>query len=607
MSTEYASTDAETEASAPLAMITPPADVDVLPDRTDKTEAKGPKSTKVLKEDEADREPRAKRHAPAGPLRDLRTNEEKSLKELIESFGDTGNYRISVSRKEPTEARDATGKMVPCFGILAARLEKPIDEEYILNKYGGGVYELTFKRRDERGSFVHAGHRTVTIAGEPNLAELPRSVVQAAGTVAPTVAAQPPESEKLVGRAFDVLTDQLKQERSRSDSPRDGGNDAVIRLMEGQLAAANKQAEQLRVEMRELANRPAPAPSAGDLVKDKLLDKLMDQDSARLQAVRMQYDSEIRTIKETSAANEQRLRDSFEREREHMRAAQEREIARLTQTHDLMIATIRASYEVSSTATKSAQDTNAKISDSEIRKLERENTELRAEVKELRLKKDKSLLEQAKEIEAVKEALGVGDDSDKTTFDKIVDIATNPDAMTAVAGMFKQKPAEAAPAAQHPPRPQVYMGPGGKRFAVDPESGQLVPLKRRRPAAGPGVAAAQEAVEVAEDGEVAQQPTAPAEAPIPVVDPADLLRLIAFFENAYAGSQEPEVVAQGIRSRLPEEILGYLRDRVAEHGVAQGVDVFLSKVAKLPSTSPLSANQDGKNWIRKVGKALVGE
>jgi len=37
-----------------------------------------------------------------------------------------------------------------------------------------------------------------------------------------------------------------------------------------------------------------------------------------------------------------------------------------------------------------------------------------------------------------------------------------------------------------------------------------------------------------------------------------------------------------------------------------GVDGFMSKVAKLQSASPL-ASQAGRNWVRKVGKALVGD
>jgi len=38
----------------------------------------------------------------------------------------------------------------------------------------------------------------------------------------------------------------------------------------------------------------------------------------------------------------------------------------------------------------------------------------------------------------------------------------------------------------------------------------------------------------------------------------------------------------------------------------RGVDGFLTDVAKLEGTSPL-ASQAGRNWTRKVGKALLGE
>ena len=60
----------------------------------------------------------------------------------------------------------------------------------------------------------------------------------------------------------------------------------------------------------------------------------------------------------------------------------------------------RASYDTQLAAAKASFDTQKEIMSAENRRLDRENGELRGEVKELRAKKDKGLPEMAKEIEA---------------------------------------------------------------------------------------------------------------------------------------------------------------------------------------------------------------
>jgi hypothetical protein len=77
-----------------------------------------------------------------------------------------------------------------------------------------------------------------------------------------------------------------------------------------------------------------------------------------------------------------------------------------------------------------------------------------------------------------------------------------------------------------------------------------------------------------------------------------LATAISYLEKAFSGNQEPATVATSVRPFLAEEIMQSIQ--------SVGIDVFFAKVAKLPSASPLSS-QAGKNWVRKVGKALVGE
>jgi hypothetical protein len=101
------------------------------------------------------------------------------------------------------------------------------------------------------------------------------------------------------------------------------------------------------------------------------------------------------------------------------------------------------------------------------------------------------------------------------------------------------------------------------------------------------------------DGSVATPPIE-----LPEIDPENIQRLVGFLERAYDGKQDPEVVARSSRTAVPEEVMTWLRQNDTEQ--VSGVDLFMSKVAKLPSTSSLST-QGGRNWLRKVGKALVGE
>lgn len=596
---EHAYTDVEPETDAPTVLFdgeaaevdaeTPPA-----PAKADPV-ASGKKADKKLKraEEALVADTRAPRTPPSPEMTKLRNAEDQTLRELIENFGQAGSFRIGVKRRKPEEVRDpATGMLVTTAGHLTT-LEEIIDEDWLLNKYGGGVYELTFRRRDARGSFVHAGSRTVTIAGSPNLVELPRSVT-VPGAAGPAPA--PAESGKFVDKALDMMGKQLERAQDRADAPRGtGASDALLTMMQKQLDQSNARYERLDQQLRDLSNKPPEVKPPEDTAQSRMLDKLIDQDTARLTAARMQHDSEIRMLKESALAEDKRLRDVAERDKQMMQIAHERELTSLRMSFDSTMTAHKSSYDTQLQAAKSSYDTQMRMSDAENRKLTGDIAELRAEVKELRAKKDKSILEQAKELEAIKDAIG-GDSEEKSTADKVMDMVTNPDVFGAVAGMFsRNKPAEAAPQQAAPKQPQILMAPGGKRFTVGPD-GQLYPLKRIKaapPPGGQGVAPAAASGE--ETGEEA--PPAPAPVPIPTVDPADLQKVIAFFESAYTGGQAPDVVAQRIRPYLTEEILTFTRDH--------GVDALLSKVARLPGSSPLAV-QDGRNWIREVGKLLVG-
>jgi len=513
----------------------------------------------------------------------VREGENRTLREIIEAFGTEGAYQIAIHRKDPDEVVDrATGKTVITAGFLKQYDNKPIDEDFLLQHFGGGTYEIKFKERRAGGSgWQYAGQKIVKIAGDPLLHTLPGGSSTQPGGAPPAAT----ESPSIVKEAMTMMQDGLRRAEERADraatAPRT--NDAVIDLLREQLAAANAQTEALRAEIREV--RRAPPESPDEKIKDKLLDKLMDGDSARLQAVRLQYESELRTTRDNALENERRLRDSFDRDKADLRNSHERELALVRTSMESQVTIARSSYETQLAAHKSSFETQIALLKAENQRLQAESDRLRDEVKDLRAKKELSITDMAKQVKEVKEAFGDDDQEDSSIGAKLIELGTSPEAWQGISQVIRG-PQAAAPAAPAEPRQieakrRVVRLPDGKKYILEADGktmvGPLPDKKKGKPKADAG------------------EPAAPQ---MPEIDPAIMGRVVGFLETAFVNGQEAEVVAQGARTVVPEEILIAIRDH--------GVDQVMSKVAKLPSTSPLST-QAGRNWVRQLGKALVGE
>ncbi len=500
--------------------------------------------------------------------RALREGENKTLRELIESFGPEGGYQVHLLRKEPREARDASGKMVKSDGFLDSweNPSTPIDEKYIQKHFGGGTYELKFKERKSTGSgWQYAGQKVVHISGDP--------ILVSATTTTPA-AAPPTESPSIVKDALNHAFESAKRAEDRADARHSNrGDDAVVQLLRDQLATSQRAVDDLRRELRDIATKSGARPE--DSYKDKLLDKMIDGDSARVTALRTQYDSEIRMLKENALANESRLRDIFERERQDLRNAHERELALLRVSNESQLAAAKSSFETQLAAAKSSFDMQIKLLEQDNKRLERTNAELSAEVKELRARKDKGIVEIAKELKTVKEALGEDDDGETSAWGRIAEVATNPEAWQAAASVFRQQPAVAPPPPPAPSPKRSVVKKDGKKFILEADGKTLTPVPEKK-----------------------KIEAAPSEPQMPEVDPAQMQQIVSLLEIAFTNGQEPEIIAQGARSRVPEEVLVAIRDH--------GVDQVMSRMAKLSGTSPLST-QAGRNWLRRVGAALVGE
>lgn len=519
--------------------------------------------------------------AGSAVAREISQSSDRTILGIIEGCGGKGKFKCRITRTDPMEIEDTTtGKWVATGGFLA-ELEHEFDEDWLQKRFGGGTYELQFKKPGPKSGWVFGGQTTVRIAGEPNLAALPRAVRRPDQQATP---AQPPgENPSLVRDAMNMVKEQADRERERADKAASGGgmNEAMMRMFQSQLEAKDREMTAMRDEFRQLIatiNRPA-APTTESKVEDKLLGRLFDEDNARINALRTSHESEVRILKENARQDQLRLEDRHERELANLRQQHDREIANLKQAHELAIKMLETSATTVQVATKSASDVQHTVLAGEVTRLQAENAKLAAEVDKLRERKDKSPIEMLKEVKTLKEAIGLDDeDEPESKLDKIVDVVTNPEALAGLASLIRPPAPAAAPQQQvaAPPPQRRKVRKDGKIYWLEADGKTMTPYVPPQ----------------------RQIDDKPAEPQMPNIDPTVIAQIVMFLESAFEAGQEPATVAQSARSRVPEELLTAIRDH--------GVDKVMSQMAKLSSTSPLSS-QRGRVWVRDLGKALVGE
>lgn len=524
-------------------------------------------------------------------IKAIRAAEDEGLRSALDQLGKEGTYKIRVKRISPEWFDDPrSGKRVQVNGTLKTYTQ-PIDEDHIQSAHGGGRFQLTFLRLHPSGSFRIFTSRTVDIAGDPRLDDIPRTLA-----APPAALAAAGESPGLIKEAFSVLREQLDRSESRGrDDDHHKGMDPAIQMMVEQM---RRDAERRDAELAELRRDLADARNikpVEDPLKDKLLDTMLTGERGHVESLRLRYEAEVRQAKDAAVENERRLLDRHDREMAHLNDRHERDMSERRNAHEREINAMRTASETAGMALKSSFDMQVKLLESDLRRLERDNAELRSEVKELRQRKDKTIVETAKELQGVKEALGLGEGegAEKSSLDKIIEAASTPAAVEAIqkimggVGGGGKAPTE-APAQARQVRQELVRDPNGRTFlkVTDGTTERLIPAKKKPKV----IPATQNA-----DGTI--QPAIE----LPEVDDASVAKVVGYLEKAFTNRVEPEVVAQSGKSLVPEPILTWIRNN---DGDVSGVDLFMSKVAKLPSTSPL-ATLAGQKWLRKVGKALI--
>jgi hypothetical protein len=504
----------------------------------------------------------------------LKESEHIALRDIYEGLGGGGGFKIAVHRIEPQEYRDpSTNRIVKVGGFLRS-YEDAIDEEKIREHWGGGTFDLRFTARDDDGRSRFVTSKRIHIAGDPRTDAVYR---ESPSAVAATAAAPTPEAPSVVTKAMDMMAKQM--EVAQQDA-RDARQQAVPRddsaavetartmaaMFEKQLAAAQDQIRAMAAEMTTLRNTKPPE----DPIKDKLLGSLIDGESGRITGLRMQHESELRQMKELHIADLKRLEDRADRDRQSLQSSFDRERQSLVQSHELAMTSVSAS-----------KDMQIKVLEGQIRSLERECDGKTKEIAELRSKKDKSVVEMAKDLQAVKDALGSDEDEKSGGFaDKIGDLITNPEGLqaagAAISHIFRgNKAATGTPAqaqqAKPPPqyKKQVVKGPDGNIYQVQP-TGHLVPFRKK----------------TKEEG-----------LDLPQIAPEHVTIAVNLLQNAFDRGADPVEVASGNKALVPQDIIVAIRDH--------GIDVFMTKIAKIPPNSSLSS-QEARNWLRKLAAALVG-
>lgn len=549
------------------------------------------------KEDEGpkEREKRPKFDKPNPPapeprssvMTDIARVEEQSLRDWLRSLaGANSSIKIVVTRSKPEKVRNpVTGDDINCGGHLAT-YDELFDEDFLQTEWGGGTYQIKPMLMSASGSFEYkkGAHRIIRISGEPRLERI-RGYPTASSAASPgAVQGEAPELAKAAMGVMERLLD--RKERDKPDDGIPAGVQLAIDQMHRAAEARDREIAELR---REAAATRNQKPAENPLI-DKILANAIDGQSGHVEALRLRHEAELRQIKESAIQDQKRIEDRHDRQLSEMRQSHEFALSGMRSSYEREIAAMRSSNEVTLAAERASHNVQLHTIKGDVTRLERDNADLRHEVKELREKKDKSIIEQIKDIKTIKETFLDEEGEETSAFGKIASAIT-PENIAAVGSMFRAPGATGQPGPPQAPPQQVLPR---KRVvqARDPKDGQIktfvqdemgkLNLATRKPKMVEGA-----------DGKPIE---------VPPIDPTQLTQIVSYLEQAFGNSVDPDIIAQSARSYIPQDIMTWLRANDTEQ--VSGIDLFMSRVARLPGSSPL-ATQKGKNWLRQVGKALV--
>lgn len=482
--------------------------------------------------------------------------EENSLRDWFTTLGSGLTLKCKLYRDEPKVTRQ--GKR--CNGWLRDYNE-PLEESHIKDEFGGGRYRLQAFRLNEKGNWVYYRQITIEIGGD---AKMPQEATEETLEGNPVIqraalSDSPSEEPSIVRQALAMTAELTREERQRARElereARDrGGVDTALlaqltkpleiqlETLREELREARRQANVAQERTMEAATRKTePGPT------DRILEKMIEGDSARIQAIRVQHDSELRQLRESYEAGAKRLQDHYIEETRAKDRVHDREVDNLREAHKLQLESL-----------KESQAARVDGLQGQIKRLESELDGARKELSELRAKKEVPIEEQLLRIAQLKEAMeafgGAKDDEQPGVVGQILE------------------------------RIAPILEGVGQRIGNAPSTVEMPPAQPQGSTPAPGGQSRRP-----------KPPQAAPKLPGPPIDLEDIKAAVAFAENAAKAETDPAQFAVSARSMLPGSVITFIR----EHGV----DALL-EIAKLDDASYLQT-QVGRVWIRTVAKLLI--
>lgn len=486
--------------------------------------------------------------------------DEKNVFEWLADITTGATLQIKLERKSP---REWEGHHV---GGFLAEFDEPFTAMEIKQRFGGGKFVVTTKRPNPKGGWMHAGSRTFEIAGDPKIttrAPDPDGPLPPLRLSADEISLQERAMSSMERQAISAE----KRARELEDEARksSGLDPAILKLLTDNPALRSLEAR-LETMARIVADKDAKimelvTRKPESTFQDRLLDKMVDGENSRITSLRAQHESEIRQLRQSSIDDLKQVRTQAHDDMQMRERAHEREISTLRESHQGQLKSTEQSYEARLDGMK------GRLAD-----LERQLTEAKAEVVELRNKKEKSPLDTMEEIATMKNAMdalglgGGGEQEPSSMLERVIGGVMGSPLAEAVAQRVKNAPVAPPPQQPAPQRPM-------RRRAAQ----QAGPMATTRP---PRVA--QAAV------------TAPP--PTPQVSVLEVAAAVAFIESSIQNDTPPEAFATSARSMVPEAILGMLRSMPLDDLVG------LMK----PDGGSVILTQRGRNFLRQVQRHLMG-
>lgn len=562
----------------------------------------------------APKTPKEPRVVTGSPLQQLAREEEADLKSWIDSLAGEAPIKVTIRRKRPVAGPN--GEKID--GILET-VEEKVDEEYLRDMWGGGEFQLTIQTQQKDGKYKYLRGRTINIGGKPKW--------QGQDMVAGTALVTGPgtaEEDGLASQAFKAMQDIAKDARAREDKAREGSQQnrgfdaeaftALNQPMVEQLRAAQLLISNLQTQLIAQASKAPPK----DEFRDKLLEKAIGDEGARIEHLRTVYEVRIDKLKDEHQSDLKRIEDRHEKAIERLEERHSDEVRRMESAHEREMKSIEKNGEFSTKSMDTANTARIEQLKAESARIERELNAAQTKIATLEAKKDQSLTEKAEELIKVKEAIdgiGGGSDGDEPWYQKVIDGLANSEMGVNLINKIAGGPGDGPEGGPQPGQPIAvqpgvpFRGPDGNVYVadqhgnvqlVDPAAMQQrrIAGARRRRAQAPQQPPQQGGPRMAQGSQqvpAQQQPQAiPPTPPGKMPKGKDVAIAVNFMENAVRNGTPPEKFAQTARSLVPGDILALI------HRV--GIDTFLDKVVQPGS---VLTTLRGRQFARAVAQVLL--